>query len=236
MSKRFFLMLGLGVAMALTGVILSLRPDFLGSGSEGAFDRARGAGGEPRDAAPRRGGNGVSTTAGRTVPAMRITVDGQRSDWARIDESARHRRDISDTGAYRCKTVQFARDRENLYVLLELAHGVDGRFQASRVRKGDRPFSGNLPDIDFLAEGREFSLRLATGYSIIRGPAPTRPTLRPLVKLEVFRHDAKLTSVFSASSRDRGGAIAFAGKTIEVKLPLASLGLARGARVGRGFE
>ena len=242
MSKRFFLILGVGVLMALTGVILSLRPDLFGSWTEGSSDPAHGPGAGPKDASPRRGGNGFSPTAGRTVPPADITVDGQMSDWVRIDQSSRHRRDVSDTGVYRCRTVEFARARDGryLYVLLELDHGVNDRFQAARARAAGRLFSGNLPDIDFRAGGMEFSLRVATGYSIIRSPSPTKPDKpiepHPLVRLVVFRRDTNLTSVFSASSRDRSGTVDFGGKIIEVKLPLASLGLKKVVRVDMGFE
>ena len=233
MSKRFFLVLGLGVLMALTGVVLSLRPDLLGHNAGEAFDPGQGTPAGAEDGSPRPQRRARSPRTGRPVPAARIAVNGQGQDWQRIEQSLRCRLDVLGTSVYRCTSVEFARDAHHLYAKLELARGVGQRFRHALARTVGRPVSGNLDDLEFSTEGLDFSLRIATGYCVIRGPAPFKPLLRPTVRLVVFRRDPRLAPVFSAGSKigQPENHVAFDGKIIELRLPLASLGLRKAARV-----
>jgi len=238
MSKRFFLVLALGILMALTGVVLSLRPDLLGHNAEEAFDPGQGVLAGPEDGSPWPQRRTRSSRTGRPVPAARIAVDGQAQDWRRIEQSLRCRLDILGTSVYRCTSVEFARDAHHLHAKLELGCGVGQRFRDALARPGGRPVSGNLDDLEFSTEGLDFSLRIATGYRVIRGPAPFKPLLRPTVRLAVFRRDPGLTPVFSAGSQTGPPEdhVAFDGKLIELRLPLVSLGLRKAARVEVGIE
>lgn len=234
MNKRFILLLGLGIAMALAGVVFSLRTDPFGSGTGGGSD----CGQAPADKSPPTpgGGGAFAPGAGTPVPAAPITVDGREQDWQEIEAFVTPAGGALARGMYGCNAVKIARGRREIYVLVRLDRGVGQTFDAARVGRGGRPVSGNVGSLVFRTEGRAFSLHIATGYSVRRRRAPARPVLSPLVRLEVFRHDAQRTLVFSAGSQDRPAVVAFDGTVVEVRLPLAPLGLSRAARMEARFE
>ena len=237
MSRRFILFLGLAILMALTGIVMSSRKGLFGlapfgpDDSPGPVAPTNTAGGGSGELKPRP----FSPTAGRAVPLARVTLDGRAGDWAEVKPFIEHRPGMLERSTYGCRTIRLARDREHLYVLLDLDRGVAEALAAARGRPSGRPGSGRVGILDFDTEGRRFSLRVSAGYSVARGPAPSKPQIEPITHVDVYRYDPRRL-VISAGSRGRGAVVAFDGKTIEVKLPFSLLGLTEARRVEAVFE
>ncbi len=229
MSKRFILFLGLAILMALTGIVMSSRKGLFEFETDDSPDPAAPSG--PSDSDSDEGkARPFSPTAGRPVQLARIALDGRADDWADVEPFITPRPGMLGRGTYGCRTIRLARDREHLYVLFELDRGVARAFEAAMAGPSGRPGSGRLGILDFDTEGRRFSLRVSTGYSVIRATASARPTIGPLVHVEVYRYDPR-RRVISAGSRGDSPVAAFEGKTVEVKLSLSQLGLTEACRI-----
>lgn len=233
MSKRFILFLGLGIMMALTGIVLSSRGGLFAPAEIETSEVIR----------PPAGSDGTGReikrpvfppTAGQSVPLARIALDGRADDWAGVKVFIERGPARAGSGTYGCTAVRLARDRKHLYVLFELTRGVGETFEASRARRPDQPASPTLGMLDFDAEGRAFSLRVAAGYSVTRHAAPGAKT-EPIVHVEVWGFDPR-TRMLSAGSQGPAPATAFEGRTVEVALPLKTLGLIEARRVDAAFD
>lgn len=234
MSKRFILFLGLAIVMALAGIVMSSRRGLFGLDSDASPDpvaRGHPAGSDPVELKPIP----FSPATGRAVPLRRVVLDGRDDDWAGAEPFLTHRPGMLGRSTYGCRTIRLARDREHLYVLFELDRGVGQALDEAIARPSGRPGAGRLGILDFDSEGRRFSLRVSTGYSIARGAAPSAPNVEPIVHVDVYRFDPR-RRVISAGSRGGGAVAAFDGKTVEVKLPLSLLGLAEARRIEAVFE
>jgi len=233
MSKRFILFLGLGIMMALTGIVLSSRQGLFAPAEiempEVIKPPAGPAGPGRQTARP-----SFSPTAGRPVPLARIALDGRADDWAGAGPFIERGPIRARSGAYGCTTIRLARDRKNLYVLFELTRGVGETFEATRARPGGQPASPTLGMLDFDAEGRAFSMRISAGYSVTRHAAPPAE-IEPIVRVDVLGFDPR-TLLLSAGSQGPEPAAAFKGKTVEVALPLKTLGLGEARRVDAVFD
>jgi len=236
MSKRFILFLGMGIMMALTGIVLSSRDDLFGPGDietpEALTPPARSGG--PQRPVWRPGAS--RTTPESLVPRApgRMTLDGRADDWAGAKVLFTRGAGRVGTGTFGCKTVRLARDRKHLYVLFELTRGVGEVFEASRTRRLGEPLSPTLGVLDFDTEGRAFSMRVSAGYSVTRH-AGLDAKIQPIVRVDVVGFDPRAL-MLSAGSHDPAPPAAFEGKTVEIALPLETLGLIEARHVEATFE
>ena len=165
----------------------------------------------------------------KPAPTAAITVDGKADDWAGVPAVLTPPVPRPGDKTYSCKAVKIARDDENLFVLFILGLGVGERFDNQLASPRGRPSTGALGYFNFQTEGRKFVIWLPTGFCQTYEKTGKFTSQVPTADFEVGRYNPKTDShdtVLEAASNEQPEFIAFDGKHLELKVPLAKLGIA----------
>lgn len=161
-----------------------------------------------------------------TVPEAAILVDGQSYDWDGVPVFASVSKGEYGADTYGVQTLKLAHDSANVYVLLQLGVGIDEKFDAEYQRSGTVS-SGSIGHLGIAVPGTTYRIWLPTGFVQTTDPATGTAVMYPTVDAEVARIDPSTgasQTVLEVDSAKNPDSIAFAGKDLELKLPIGPLG------------
>jgi hypothetical protein len=181
--------------------------------------------GQEEQGAPNTPGQGPP--AGEGVPRARIEVDGRASDWRSVPVLLDVPTDKPRKTNYDCKAIKVACDKANLYVLLTLGVGVGERHEQQMEREG-KATSGAIGHLYLTSRDAKFSLWIPTGFRSSYDMEADELTNEPYVRVEVSRvneGEGSGETIFEAEAAGQADNVAFAGKHLELAIPLRTLGI-----------
>jgi len=193
-----------------------------------------------------------AVTVARVAPGT-ITIDGEGADWPETGEIevgkpstdgpfADFARILDEERLWR--ETAFAHDGENLYIMITLAEGVAERYRRThstgalgylKIDTDGDPDTGFKETGPAITVGCDCSIWLPLGFHMkmtkgTSGDLKPAGTVTPLVEYEVQRISAaephESTTTIEKSSNEDPGFINFAGKTVEMTVPLEKMGIA----------
>ncbi len=201
-----------------------------------------GCGGEsepPSAGQEKLGGPGERSPSGEEAePRSAIKVDGRAQDWRDVPVLLELPAEKPRETNYDCQAVQVTRDERNLYVLFTLGLGI-GERHAQQMEQEGRATSGAIGHLYLTSDGATFSLWIPTGARSSYDMETDEVTNEPTVSVEVSRAkegDAGWETVFEADSAEQPQSVAFAGKHLELAIPLTVLGISADAPIEAKLE